>query len=583
MKKSIKFYLMFLFIALGQVAFGQTQEKFFYDKEWKGCSQSKASFYRLVTFNENGKPIGKVKDYFITGELQSEIDGAIYIDKNDDKNSKFTGMSLGYYKSGKKQFEILHDNKGETVTHKIWYENGNLTLNAEYKNGKPDGIYTTYYENGKLKNKFVYSEGKLTDKWFIECDEFEKCQKIFFDGFATSEDENNWGPTDKPEFKSQIVSGEGFLMENKKQQSGFAQWIHLPIDISNDFSIETIINFKSGDKNSGQGLIWGFKDWSNYYYFYISANGYFKVGAQSEGLSLEFIKWKQSSYINQNTGRNLIKVNKVNDKVYYSINGQIVGSEDFYTFRGNNIGFSIPSGEKKVLFERLIVRQNTKGNNASSKISSSSDWKGNGTGFFIDSRGYIATNYHVIEDATDIEIDFIQNGQKKSYKAKVISTDKQNDLAVIKIDDPNFKPFSKLPYNFKTQISDVGSNVFALGYPMALSLMGEEVKFTDGKISSKTGFQGDITTYQISVPIQPGNSGGPLFDYDGNIVGIANAGINKAIADNVAYAIKSSYLKNLIDVLPETINVPNDQTIAIKTLTEKIKILSDYVVLIKIR
>jgi S1-C subfamily serine protease len=75
----------------------------------------------------------------------------------------------------------------------------------------------------------------------------------------------------------------------------------------------------------------------------------------------------------------------------------------------------------------------------------------------------------------------------------------------------------------------VGSNVFALGYPMALSLMGEEVKFTDGKISSKTGFQGDITTYQISVPIQPGNSGGPLFDYDGNIVGITNAGINKAI------------------------------------------------------
>ena len=171
-------------------------------------------------------------------------------------------------------------------------------------------------------------------------------------------------------------------MENKREQGGFAQWIHLPIDISNDFSIETIINFKSGAKNSAQGLIWGFKNWDNYYYFYISANGYYRVGAKTDGLSLEFIKWTQSSYINQNNARNLIKVNKVDDKVYYSINGQIIGSEKFYTFRGNNIGFSIPNGKKKVLFEGLLVRQDIDDNNVLSKSSSSSDWKGNGTGFF---------------------------------------------------------------------------------------------------------------------------------------------------------------------------------------------------------
>ncbi len=584
MKKSIKFYLMFLLLAVGQFAFGQNQEKIYYDKEWKGCSQSKASYYRLVTFNENGKPIGKVMDYFITGELQSEIEGAIYIDKYNDENSKWLGKSVGYYKSGKKQFEILHDNKGETVTHKIWFENGNQRLNAEYKNGKPNGIYATYYENGKLKNKFIYSEGKLADKWFTECDEFEHCQKIFFDGFTTSEDENNWEPADKAEYRSKIIANEGFLMENKKQQGGYAQWIHLPIDIANDFSIETIINFKSGDKNSGQGLIWGFKDWSNYYYFYISANGYFTVGAKSDGLSLEFIKWKQSSYINQNSNRNLIKVNKVKDKMYYSINSQIVGSEDFYTFRGNNIGFSIPSGEKKVLFERLLVRQDVDGNEALSKISSSSEWKGNGSGFFIDCRGYIATNYHVIKDAIEIEVDFLRNGQQQTFKAEVIQSDKQNDLAILKIKDNSFKPFVNIPYNFQIGLADVGTNVFALGYPMA-NIMGSEIKFTDGKISSKTGIQGDITMYQISVPVQAGNSGGVLFDYDGNLIGITSAGLNRDYfnSENVNYAIKSSYLKNLIDVLPVSIQTPNDKTIATKSLIEKIKVLSDYVVLIKIR
>ena len=503
------------------------------------------------------------------------------MDKSDDSKSKWKNKRVGYFKTGKKQFENNYDeygNKNGSWTN--WYENGNKKLEATYKNDKPDGEYVTYYENGKLKYKLVYYEGKLVDKWFTECDEFEKCQKVFFDGFKTTDNDNNWRLVDKGNYKSEIIAGEGLMMKTQSD-NGFAQWINLPIDISKNFSIETIINFKSGEKNNGYGLIWGFKDWENYYYFYISANGYFKVGAKTEGLSLEFVKWQQTPYINQDYKRNLIKVNKIKDKVYYSINSQIVASEDFYAFRGNNIGFNILSGKKEVFFERLLVRQDVGENEAQSRFSSSSKWKGNGTGFFIDPRGYITTNYHVVDKASELEIDLIQNGQKKSYKAKVISTDKQNDLAVIKIDDPNFKPYSKLPYSFKTQISDVGSNVFVLGYPMALSGMGDEVKFTDGKISSKTGFQGNITTYQISVPVQPGNSGGPLFDYDGNIIGVVNAKIMDA--ENVSYAIKSSYLKNLLDVLPENVEIPNDQDIGAKSLTEKIKLLSDYVVLIKIK
>jgi S1-C subfamily serine protease len=69
------------------------------------------------------------------------------------------------------------------------------------------------------------------------------------------------------------------------------------------------------------------------------------------------------------------------------------------------------------------------------------------------------------------------------------------------------------------------------------------VKFTDGKISSKSGYDNDATTYQISVPVQPGNSGGPLFDSKGNLVGVVNAKFTKG--DNVSYAIKSPVLKTL--------------------------------------
>ena len=112
------------------------------------------------------------------------------------------------------------------------------------------------------------------------------------------------------------------------------------------------------------------------------------------------------------------------------------------------------------------------------------------------------------------------------------------------------------------------------------NILGEEIKVTDGIISSKTGYKGDIVTYQISAPIQHGNSGGPLFDKQGNIVGITNAGVEDA--QNVGYAIKTSYLKNLIDVAPTSITLPTNNSISGLSFTEKIKRLTPYVVLIKI-
>ena len=98
----------------------------------------------------------------------------------------------------------------------------------------------------------------------------------------------------------------------------------------------------------------------------------------------------------------------------------------------------------------------------------------------------------------------------------------------------NFDGVANPPYNFKTRSSDVGTKIYAYGYPMALSIMGKEIKVTDGMISSKTGFDGDITTYQITAPIQAGNSGGPLFDEKGNLI---NAKNGKAISKDQNFEI----------------------------------------------
>ena len=211
------------------------------------------------------------------------------------------------------------------------------------------------------------------------------------------------------------------------------------------------------------------------------------------------------------------------------------------------------------------------------KSQTTSMWSG--SGIVLSTDGYIATNNHVVESGLEFFVDVFTNGIKKTYKANVIKTDAENDLAVIKIVDPAFKNFSALPYSMKMQGINVGEKVFAMGYPQ-VGVQGEEVKVTDGIISSKTGFQNDNKTYQISAPIQHGNSGGPLFDNSGNLIGLTSSGL--PTSQNVGWAIKISYLNNLLDLVSNFPPLPVKTTITELAFTEKIKVLSNFTVLIRV-
>lgn len=222
-------------------------------------------------------------------------------------------------------------------------------------------------------------------------------------------------------------------------------------------------------------------------------------------------------------------------------------------------------------------------NGGGSQVSEdTNNWAGSGSGFFISRSGHIATNYHVVDEMTKFQVEYYLNGKKYTYPAKVIATDPTNDMAIIRIEHKDFTTLPVIPYKLSTRTKDVGTDVFTLGYPLTF-LMGEEIKYTKGEISAKSGFQGDIRTYQISVPITNGNSGGPLFDYDGNIVGITSGGLRKGIADNANYAIKSIYLQTLIDACQENIDLPTGIDLSGKSKPEIIKALQGFVVLIKVK
>ena len=254
------------------------------------------------------------------------------------------------------------------------------------------------------------------------------------------------------------------------------------------------------------------------------------------------------------------------------------------TIANNTIIFTLPVGPAGSFQQEFMHKVFSSKNEIKRRRSNSNIWENNGSGFLISKSGYIATNHHVIDGWSQFKVEFKRNNKLEVFNARLVQSDKTNDLAILKIEDESFSTINKLAYNFKLRSVDIGTEIFALGYPLT-DIMGDDIKFTDGKISSKTGYGGDVTTYQIQVPIQPGNSGGPLFDFKGNLIGVTSSGINRKLdlTENVNYAIKTSYLFNLIDVLPETITLPSSTELASKKLTDQIKILSDYVVIIQVK
>ncbi|MDP2188353.1 MAG: S1C family serine protease [Sphingobacteriaceae bacterium] len=178
--------------------------------------------------------------------------------------------------------------------------------------------------------------------------------------------------------------------------------------------------------------------------------------------------------------------------------------------------------------------------------------KSHGTCFAISKEGYFLTNFHVIENGGNVSIFLKHNLEVKEFKADVVLKDEINDIAVLKIADKDFTNYENIPYRL-IENSKIGENIFTMGYPIS-NIMGENLKYTNGSISALSGIKDDIRFYQISAPIQPGNSGGPLFNINGDIIGITTAKLNSQAVgieiQNVNYAIKAIYINNVLKMLP---------------------------------
>lgn len=198
------------------------------------------------------------------------------------------------------------------------------------------------------------------------------------------------------------------------------------------------------------------------------------------------------------------------------------------------------------------------------------------TGFLLNSNGYVVTNYHVVNGADSIHL---QNHRGRSYKANIIYKDLENDLAILHISDSTFRSKKNIPYSFKKQNLELGEDIFTIGYPR------DEAVYGEGYLSSSTGYGGDTLAYQISIPLNPGNSGGPVFDHHGNIIGIIS-GKQKGI-DGAGFAIKTKALMEAlnripVDSLKGSVELNDKNSISALSRTEQIKRVQDYIYIVKV-
>lgn len=196
------------------------------------------------------------------------------------------------------------------------------------------------------------------------------------------------------------------------------------------------------------------------------------------------------------------------------------------------------------------------------------------TGFMIDTKGYIVTNAHVVNNARNL---IVENKKGEQFSARSVYNNPLNDLAILEITDPAFTKENVIPFTLSKQVSDLAEPIFTLGYPR------EEVVYGQGYISAKSGYSGDTTSYQISISVNPGNSGGPLLNRNGEVIGIISS--KETNADGVVFAVKSAEVMAAIAQVKEgldiDIKVPASNALKGLDRVQQIKKLDDYVFKVK--
>jgi len=202
-------------------------------------------------------------------------------------------------------------------------------------------------------------------------------------------------------------------------------------------------------------------------------------------------------------------------------------------------------------------------------------FKAGGSGFLIDGKGYLVTNAHIIRNSKNI---VVINNKGEQFKAVVAKVFADKDIAILKIDDEAYKSVSSLPYGIRKSSTDVAEPIYTLGYPR------NEIVYSEGYLSAKTGFNGDTLSCQLGIAANRGNSGGPVFNQDGEVIGVIST--KEMEAEGVAFAVQSRFIYTAIDELKkdssyQSLKIPSKSSVRGMNKKDQVKKIQDYVFMVK--
>lgn len=199
------------------------------------------------------------------------------------------------------------------------------------------------------------------------------------------------------------------------------------------------------------------------------------------------------------------------------------------------------------------------------------------TGFMIDANNnFIVTNAHVVKEALHKLI--VENSKGDQYVAEAIYVDPVSDLAILKVKDETFKKLPPLPYSIRKSNPELGEQVFMLGFPK------QEIVYGEGYVSAKNGYELDTIYCQLSTSVNEGNSGSPVINKNGELLGIITSMENNA--DGVVFATKSANIYKAIENVKkmkdyEDIRINSQPSLKGVDRIAQIKRVKDYVFMVK--
>jgi len=322
----------------------RTKKEYFSD-DWTKIKNSKnASYYRVLTLDKENQPVGLVRDYYITGELQG-TGTLVSKSMSADSLNVWDGELKWFYKNGfLSGLKFIVDSLVDGLTYN-WDENGVLIYTLKYENGVPiERREFEYFEDGMMKVMYVLSinNNRVLNEYKIFCNDSAECEQHFSENFNFNQTTLDW------KYSDWNVTNKTMYYTRKSQKR--LNYVSLPYNQS-EFQLSSFMTPKFNESNVPYGFIYGFEDEDNYGAFSIN-NNTFSITHFNDGIRTLHADWVEDKSLSKEWNDYYSKklmIQKKGDNLIFAINGTKVFSIDNDFTKGNGFGYYIGRKEDSTL------------------------------------------------------------------------------------------------------------------------------------------------------------------------------------------------------------------------------------------